>query len=188
VARHGAFRVFGLPARGRAGSSPPAQRLAAHGRTRLACVLERAPPLGAGGWRATATGLALRTQRARKRPAGSAPLVERLRPGGDESRGAGIANRRTRSQTETVAHGSFRAFRGVLDRLRRAPSAPRRPSATPGLTALTRVLFLYYVQAKGWLDGDAPTSHRLTRHSPRGGTSIVTPASAVLRRLNKPRG
>ena len=50
----------------------------------------------------------------------------------------------------------FRAFRATLDRLAAGlpgpmPSADRHALA---LLQLTRVLFLYFVQAKGWLAGN----------------------------------
>src|SRR5207244_2042975 len=50
----------------------------------------------------------------------------------------------------------FKAFRLVLERLADRLPAPRSRTERHALalTALTRVLFLYFVQAKGWLDGD----------------------------------
>ncbi len=57
--------------------------------------------------------------------------------------------------TERAGERFFRLFRLVLERMaaslpRGADGADRRAVA---LIALTRVLFLYFVQAKGWLDG-----------------------------------
>ncbi len=57
--------------------------------------------------------------------------------------------------TERVGERFFRIFRVMLERMaaslgRRGAAADRRAAA---LIALTRVLFLYFVQAKGWLDG-----------------------------------
>ncbi len=57
--------------------------------------------------------------------------------------------------SEDVGRRFFRAFRGTVDAMaggvgRSLPPADRR---TVALIQLTRVLFLYFVQAKGWLDG-----------------------------------
>ena len=57
--------------------------------------------------------------------------------------------------TERAGERFFRIFRVTLERMaaslgRRGSAADRRAVA---LIALTRVLFLYFVQAKGWLDG-----------------------------------
>jgi hypothetical protein len=56
---------------------------------------------------------------------------------------------------EAVGKRFFLAFRATLDRM---SSALSRPRAEPerhalALLQLTRVLFLYFVQSKGWLDG-----------------------------------
>src|SRR5213078_2313602 len=58
--------------------------------------------------------------------------------------------------SEGVTPRFFRVFRATLERLTDRLAAPRSRSErhTLALTALTRVLFLYFVQAKGWLDGD----------------------------------
>lgn len=161
VARHGAFRVFGLAAREpERAARLAAQRLAARAERGLACVLGDAPRrLVLGGWRATATGLALRNAIVpRERPPGSAlALLERLRPGAGESPLALALRIGDALATETVGPRFFRAFRSVLDHFTAQLSAPRGAADRHALalTALTRVLFLYYVQAKGWLDGDA---------------------------------
>jgi len=56
---------------------------------------------------------------------------------------------------ERAGERFFRFFRSALERM--AASLPRQVSPsdrrTTALIALTRVLFLYFVQAKGWLDG-----------------------------------
>src|SRR5205823_9731233 len=64
--------------------------------------------------------------------------------------------------SERVTPRFFRAFRVTLDRLSDRLSTPRSKvdRHTLTLTALTRVLFLYFIQSKGWLDGD-------TRYVPR---------------------
>ena len=160
VARHGAFRVFGLAAQDpERAARLAAQRLAARAERGLACVLGDAPRrLVLGAWRATATGLTLRCAVVprERAPASALALLERLRPGADESPLALGLRLGEALATETVGPRFFRAFRGVLDRftdeLRTPRSAAERHALA--LTALTRVLFLYYVQAKGWLDGD----------------------------------
>ena len=168
VARHGAFRVFGLTARDpERAARLVAQRLATHAERGLACVLGDAPRrLVLGGWRATATGLALRSAVVpRERPPGSAlALLERLRPGAGESPLALGLRIGDALATETVGPRFFRAFRDVLDRFTAQLTAPRNSADRHALalTALTRVLFLYYVQAKGWLAGDGRyLPHRL---------------------------
>lgn len=57
--------------------------------------------------------------------------------------------------TEEVGSRFFTAFRAILERMA-ASLAPHDPPADrklAALLALTRVLFLYFVQARGWLDG-----------------------------------
>ena len=65
--------------------------------------------------------------------------------------------------TETVGERFFVAFRQVLERM--SASLGNRGSAvdrrTAALLPLTRVLFLYFVQAKGWLDGKPDYLRRL---------------------------
>lgn len=77
---------------------------------------------------------------------------------------------------ERAGERFFRLFRAALERM--AASLPRQAGGTDGRTvaliALTRVLFLYFVQAKGWLDGrtdylrslldDALSRHRDFHH------------------------
>jgi hypothetical protein len=58
---------------------------------------------------------------------------------------------------EGVGHAFFRTFRSSLEQMAgtlpaRVPAADRHALA---LVQLTRVLFLYFVQSKGWLDGRA---------------------------------
>src|SRR5205814_1265056 len=68
--------------------------------------------------------------------------------------------------SEGVTPRFFRAFRRTLDRLTDRLRTPRsqvdRHALT--LTALTRVLFLYFIQSKGWLNGDTRyVAHLLDR-------------------------
>jgi hypothetical protein len=56
---------------------------------------------------------------------------------------------------EAVGHRFFRQFRGTLERMSAGlPTALRgEDRRSLALLQLTRVLFLYFIQAKGWLDG-----------------------------------
>ncbi|HEX5005111.1 MAG TPA: N-6 DNA methylase [Gemmatimonadales bacterium] len=68
----------------------------------------------------------------------------------------GIASRAAEALTGAgVGHRFFTAFRATLDRIMGAlpPAIPARHRHELALLQLTRVLFLYFVQAKGWLDG-----------------------------------
>ncbi|MGH7631528.1 MAG: Eco57I restriction-modification methylase domain-containing protein, partial [Gemmatimonadales bacterium] len=58
---------------------------------------------------------------------------------------------------EGVGRRFFRAFRATLDRMTAALPGPSPEAARHALALLqlTRVLFLYFVQSKGWLDGRA---------------------------------
>ena len=62
--------------------------------------------------------------------------------------------------SEGVGPAFFRAFRRTLDRFARESRLPTPDGRVLALTALTRVLFLYFVQAKGWLNLE-PTYLRL---------------------------
>jgi len=57
--------------------------------------------------------------------------------------------------SEQVGERFFVAFRALLDRMAASldGSVPADDRMLAALLALTRVLFLYFVQAKGWLDG-----------------------------------
>ncbi len=57
--------------------------------------------------------------------------------------------------TEIVGERFYAAFRGALERMIASLDArhSRADRSMAALLALTRVLFLYFVQAKGWLDG-----------------------------------
>lgn len=80
--------------------------------------------------------------------------LERLRPQEGASALATAARVAEGLATEAVGHRFFRAFRETLDRhsgsLSQTLSAADRHSLA--LIQLTRVLVLYFVQAKGWLD------------------------------------
>src|SRR5207249_983812 len=71
-------------------------------------------------------------------------------------RGRNVARAQPADRRSARERRFFRVFRATLERLTDRLAAPRSRSErqTLALTALTRVLFLYFVQAKGWLDGD----------------------------------
>jgi adenine-specific DNA-methyltransferase len=69
--------------------------------------------------------------------------------------------------SEEVSERFFTAFRTILERM--AASLKGRGSAADrrmvSLLALNRILFLYFVQSKGWLDGQSDFLARLLDHS-----------------------
>lgn len=76
----------------------------------------------------------------------------------------GIASRTAQALSGAgIGRQFFTAFRATLDRIMGAFPAqmPVRHRHELGLLQLTRVLFLYFVQAKGWLDG---SDHFLRSH------------------------
>lgn len=79
------------------------------------------------------------------------------RIGGAETGGSlGIAARTAEALSGAgLGHQFFTVFRATLDRFCRAlpGEIPERHRHALALLQLTRVLFLYFVQAKGWLDG-----------------------------------
>lgn len=80
--------------------------------------------------------------------------LERVR-GGDGGALAIAARLADALSGEGVGHAFFRTFRSSLERMAGA-LPPRIPAADRhglALVQLTRVLFLYFVQSKGWLDG-----------------------------------
>ena len=155
VARHGAFRVFGLESpEPESAARRAARRLSSRGERGLACALGGEPrrlALASGP-----VGLRMATI-ALRHPAGSAvAALERLTPGPNETALALSLRVAEVLASEGVTPRFFRAFRATLERLTERLGRPRarvdRHALT--LTALTRVLFLYFIQSKGWLDGD----------------------------------
>jgi hypothetical protein len=152
VGKHGAFRVFGIAAAdperaARAG----ARRLAASLERGLACAVGGSPrQLACSAWRAT-----LVVDIARPSAVAVATLA-RLAPQSDESALALALRVGDVLSSEGVTPRFFRAFRSTLDRLTDRLTTPRSrvDRHALALTALTRVLFLYFVQSKGWLNGD----------------------------------
>ncbi len=162
IARHGAFRVFALEAPiPEEGARAVARRLSAGAERGLACALGGQPlelvcAAGPVGVRMARIPLAS--------PSGSSlATLERLAPAKGESALALSLRIGEVLASEGVTPRFFRAFRHTLekltDRLATPPSRVDRHALT--LTALTRVLFLYFIQSKGWLNGDTRYVARL---------------------------
>ena len=160
VAHHDSFRVFALEARDPEGAvRVAARRLAAQVERGLACALGVGPRrLVCASWRAAARGPAVRVATIPlERPSGgSLAMLERLSPLPGETSLALSLRIGEALASEGVTPRFFKAFRATLERLTDRLAAPRSRTERHALalTALTRVLFLYFVQAKGWLDGD----------------------------------
>jgi hypothetical protein len=161
VARHEAFRVFGLEASDpERAARAAARRLAAGAERGLACALGGSPRrLVCAAWRVAAAGpLGIRIATSPlPRPGGAAlATLERLAPAPGESALALSLRIGEVLASEGITPRFFRAFRQTLERLSDRLTAPRARTDRHALalTALTRVLFLYFVQSKGWLDGD----------------------------------
>ena len=161
VARHEAFRVIALAARDpEAAARAGARRLAATADRGLVCALGGEPRrLAIASWRSTtARPLALRlVATPLERPIAVAlATLERLaaRPG--ETALALSLRAGEALASEAVTTRFFHAFRSLVERFAARLDTPRHAAErhTLALTALTRVLFLYFVQEKGWLDGD----------------------------------
>ena len=155
VARHGAFRVFALEAGNpEEAARAAARRLAAGAERGLACALGGHPrrlvcAAGPAAIRLATISL--------PRPSGAShATLERLAPGIQESALALSLRISNVLASEGVTPRFFRAFRATLERLTDRLPTPRSRADRHALalTALTRVLFLYFVQSKGWLDGD----------------------------------
>jgi hypothetical protein len=116
-----------------------------------------APRLGSGG--------STRVRRISLAHPGNAALrlLEALKPKGRPNALAHAIRVSELLSTEAVGERFFVAFRQVFERM--AASLGSRGSAadrrTAALLPLTRVLFLYFVQAKGWLDGRPDYLRRL---------------------------
>ena len=155
IARHGAFRVFALEATvPEAAARAAARRLSAGAERGLACALGGAPlrlvcAAGPVGVRTTTINVTA--------PAGAAlATLERLVPAVGETALALSLRIGEVLASEGVTPRFFRAFRGTLVDLTEQLRTPRSrlDRHTLALTTLTRVLFLYFIQSKGWLDGD----------------------------------
>ena len=161
VARHEAFRVFAVEARDpERAARTAAERLAARAERGLACALGGSRPgrLVCAGWRVGARGPCVRvvTIPLQRPPGGALETLERFAPVPGETSLSLSLRVGEALASEAVTPRFFKAFRAVLERLTDRLVAPRSRTERHALalTALTRVLFLYFVQAKGWLDGD----------------------------------
>ncbi|MBI4502773.1 MAG: N-6 DNA methylase [Gemmatimonadetes bacterium] len=116
-----------------------------------------APRLGTGG------STRVQSVSLDKPQAGALRLLESLRPDGCPNALAHAIRVAELLSTETVGERFFVAFRQILGRM--AAVLPRRGTPverrTAALLPLTRILFLYFVQAKGWLDGRPDYLRRL---------------------------
>ena len=155
IARHGAFRVFALSALDpEAAARVAARRLAAGVERGLVCALGGAPRrlvCAAGPLGPRLATIAL------PRPSGAnLATLERLSPNPSESALALSLRIGEVLASEGVTPRFFKAFRTTLDRLTDRLALPRSRGDRHvlAMTALTRVLFLYFIQSKGWLDGD----------------------------------
>ena len=167
IARHGAFRVFALEANApEAAARAAARRLSAGAERGLACALGGTPlrlvcAAGPVGMRMTTISLTAPP------PSGAAlATLERLVPAHDETALALSLRIGEVLASEGVTPRFFRAFRTTLLHLTDSLRTPRShlDRHTLALTALTRVLFLYFIQSKGWLDGDSRyVAHLLDR-------------------------
>lgn len=81
--------------------------------------------------------------------------LERLREAGREDGLAAVARIARALDGQAVGRRFFEAFRSLLRRMQQAlpPRIPAADRHALALLDLTRTLFLYFVQAKGWLDG-----------------------------------
>jgi len=168
VARHDAFRIVALNSPDpEAAARAAARRFAAGADRGLACGLGGTPRrLVLAAWRAGATGtLGIRVVPIVLGRPGAAALatLERLAPDPGESPLALSLRVGDVLASEAVTVRFFRAFRTTVERFADALPAPasRIERHALALTALTRVLFLYFVQEQGWLDGDCRYLPRL---------------------------
>ena len=157
IARHGAFRVFATAATDpEAAARAAARRLAASAERGLVCSLGGVPRRLVCAAGPAPGGLHIATI-ALPRPSGaSLATLERLAPNPNESALALSLRVSEVLASEGITPRFFNAFRQTLDRLTDRLTTPRSRTDRHALalTALTRVLFLYFIQSKGWLDGD----------------------------------
>ena len=172
VARHEAFRVIALAAHDpEAAARAGARRLAAGADRGLVCALGGTPRrLTLASWRATpARPLTVRLATAALEQPSPVALatLERLAPRAGETALALALRVGDALASEAVTSRFFRSFRLLVQRFTDRLSDPhnRAERHALALTALTRVLFLYFVQEKGWLDGDRRYLPALLEHA-----------------------
>lgn len=157
MARHGAYRVFALEAADpEIAARAAARRLSAAAERGLACALGGSPSRGRLVLAAGPVALRLATIPLIGPPGSALATLERLVPAKSESALALSLRIGEVLASEGITPRFFRAFRMTLERLTDRLVAPRSrvDRHALALTALTRVLFLYFIQSKGWLDGD----------------------------------
>ena len=176
VARHGAFRVFALETRDPdRWARRAATRLSERAERGLIAALDaRAGRLVLGAWRprpggagAGRMGVRLLGVPLANPPVATLATIERLTAGVDDS-ALGLSLKVGEAlASEGVTPRFFRAFREAVHRFTDRLTTPSREQDRRhlALTALTRVLFLYFVQAKGWLDGDPRYLPKLLEHT-----------------------
>jgi len=162
LARRGAFRIFALEAVDpEVAARAAARRLSAGAERGLACAMGGEPrrlALAAGP-----IGSRVATIPLMQPPGAALATLERLAPARDESALALSLRVVEVLASEGVTPRFFRAFRTTLERLTdRLPNPFSRVHRHAlALTALTRMLFLYFIQSKGWLNGDTRYLARL---------------------------
>src|SRR6266700_2016791 len=156
------FTRRGSPCHPDPGSVRPRQKRRASSERRWWRVMRRSacsrsrPATARGGRGRGSPAVRLATIPLERPPGGSLDTLERFSPLVGETALALSLRIGEALASEGVTPRFFRAFRATLERLTDRLATPRSRSDrhTLALTALTRVLFLYFVQAKGWLDGD----------------------------------
>ena len=155
AARWRGFRVVAAEQQGRESVRALAARLARAGERALAVGVEpaglvlSAPRIGAGG------GTPLLVVPRLDPPGLALQLLEDLRPRARETALALALRMIEVLSSQAAGRQFFAALRATLERMAAAlpPEAPPAERHMAALLQLTRVLFLYFVQAKGWLAG-----------------------------------
>lgn len=158
VARYGAFRVTGIESRGDPGPQAAAIAKAMAREVQRGLVVAVSPTRGRlaiGTWNARREPV-VKTLDSRSPDGRALDLLERLRPRAAEPALALHLRAAAVLTTEGVSERFVRALRRVLDRFTTECPLPiaRSDARVVAFTTLTRVLFLYFVQAKGWLAGE----------------------------------
>ena len=156
AAKWKAFKVLAvLDAEPREGARALARRLATTGGRGLAVAVGATELVLAAPNHETGPNTRLLAISLHDASAPALQLLERLRPEGAANALAHAIRVAELLNTERVGERFFTAFRMILERM--AASLDRRHNLQDrrmvALLHLTRVLFLYFVQAKGWLDG-----------------------------------
>lgn len=158
LARHGSFRILGIEVSRDPVTAARREARELYRRTERGLVTAIAPRSGRvalAAWRADRDPI-VRSVDLHRLGAPERDLFERLRPRVDESPLALHFRITAALEAEGVSQRFVAAFRRTLDEFtHRCPLAVQQADARVlALTALIRVLFLYFVQAKGWLNGE----------------------------------